>query len=244
MGLIKTVFAKRKNDLVSGLVAYYKLDSNATDSTSNGFNGNIVNASYVTGKINQGVLFNSPTARIDIPDNNLLSFTSGGGVDVPFSISFWLYINSFSSVGNWIINKRDSANNDEWQIVCVSGKIAFQKFSSIPSNYLSARTVNNLALANWYHVVVTDDGRKTNAGMNIYVNGLNQSVVREASGTYTGMINGTNAVRVGRPSWSLVTPDASHQGIIDEIGIWKNKALNILEINKLYNGGNGKSTPF
>ena len=45
--------------------AYYKLDSNANDSSGNGYNGTATNVTYGNGRFNEAANFNGSSSRID-----------------------------------------------------------------------------------------------------------------------------------------------------------------------------------
>lgn len=224
----------------SGLVSYYKLNSNSNDSYGSN-NGVDTSVSYVAGKIGNSALFNATSNRIDIADNNDFSFTNGGGVDVPFSISMWVKFSAFSATGNWLINKRNATSGgDEWQLAYFSGKLNFYKFDKASNSiYQQLESSTGLiALNNWYHLVFTDDGSKTTAGMKLYLNGSLLTTTPLSSGIYTGMNNGTAITRIGGSGWST-SDSVFHKGNIDELAIYKNKALDATEVALLYNSGNG-----
>lgn len=237
-----TVFGRRYgNQLLTGLVASYPFNSNANDSV-NGMNGTEHNTDYVSGKTGNAVRLNSTSDYIDIADNDNFSFTAGGGVDIAFSQSFWTYPTGWSGVGNWIFSKRDTGSNDEWQIVMISGTIYFMIFTDT-SNYIGVVSSSTVSLNAWSHIVVTYSGSKTNAGLKIYINNTLSGSSNINAGTYTGMSNGNNLVRVGLPSWNSGLPYA-HQGYLDEWDVWKNRALSTGDISELYNAGSGKAYPF
>ena len=231
----------------SNLVGYYKFENNVTDSTGILPAATGTGIDFVVGKQGQAVRFDASSDRVDIPDTTFLSFTSGGGVDIPFSISMWVYFTGFSSTGNWFINKRNATSlGDEWQFIYFENKLQLHKFDRNSNSIIQgvASPVNPFLLNTWYFIVCTDNGTKTNAGMKLYVNGTAQTTTNANSGgTYTGMNNGTAISRIGRGAWDLLSL-TSHQGYIDEASIWKNKVLTETEINFLYNSGNGRTYPF
>ena len=244
--LQNTIFGK-KYKLVNNLVAYYKFNGNVAESTGLSPNGTATNTNYVMGKIGSAINFPlSNLAYVDIPNTANFSFTSGNGVDIPFSISFWFYASNFSTTGNWIINKRNNSADVEWQIhLTPYGAATLTKFSG-GSNaaYQSAITPNGIiALNNWYHIVVTDNGSKTVSGTKIYINSISQTINDTSIGQYLGMNIGNSTTRIGTANWTL-SSTLRHVGYVEELGIWKNRVLNQDDVNKLYNSGNGISFPF
>ncbi|PJJ08665.1 concanavalin A-like lectin/glucanase superfamily protein [Flavobacterium sp. 1] len=249
--LKKYVFGKMQKPLIEQLVAYYKFNSNAIDSTGLSPNGTVTNATFVTGKMGNAINFNNNTARVDFSDHDNFSFTTGNGNDVPFSISMWVYFTVFNSGnptfnGNWLINKRaDTPGTDEWQLALYEGNLYFSKFDRVTkNNYQYIIVANPFTLNTWYHIVVTDNGTKTVAGLRMYINSALISTTPIEVGTYTGMPNSSALMRIGLNAWNLITPSIRHQGNIDEVGIWKNRCLTPREISELYNGGLGNTYPF
>lgn len=227
--------------LTKDLVGYYKFENNVVDSTGLLPAATGTGIDYVSGKIGQSVRFDANTDRVDIPDTNLLSFTSGGGVDVPFSMCMWVYFTAFGASGNWIFNKRNATSGgDEWQLVYAQGRLQFSKFDRVSNSITQTvgTPLSVLSLNTWYHIAVTDNGSKTTSGMKLYINGVSQSLTDLSAGVYTGMNNGTSGARIGLAAWAISFP---HIGYLDETAIWKNRVLNQSEITYIYNSGTGIS---
>lgn len=241
-------FNSASSNLSKNLLAYYKFENNVIDSTGLSPAATSTGVDYVVGKVNNAVRFDSSTDRVDIPDSNNFSFITTPGIDVPFTISMWVYFTAFSSLANFLINKRtNSAGNDEWQFFRrnIDGALAFIKYDRVNNAIFQGVATSTVpfSLNTWYHVVITDDGTKTNAGMNLYINSIQQTKINVNAGTYTGMPNGTGITRIGLNSWNLTEPTVAHQGYIDECCVWKNRELTQSEINYLYNSGNGRTYP-
>jgi len=237
--------AKPINPGNTNLIAYYKLDNDAVDATGLSPNGTATGIDYVAGKTGNAARFNAGTDRIDIADTDNLSFTDGVN-DLPFSVSVWVYFTAFSGNTNTIISKRGTTTDVEWQLLYfdVSGKLQFQKYSGGGNVISQGIKAFNAVLNTWYHIVVTDDGSKTFAGMRVYVNGILQVSTDISSGVYAGMANGTSITRFGLNSFSLTDPTRAHQGYLEDIGIWRGRVLTLSEIKYLYNNGSGKTYPF
>lgn len=235
------------NRLITDLVAYYKFENDVIDSTGIMPLATATGTDFISGKVGNAIRFNATTDRVDIPDTSNLSFTNGSGTDIPFSISMWVFFTGFSVIGNWLINKRNDAGGDEWQFFISQPNrvLKFYKFDRTTNSSFQgvATPISLFSLNTWYHIVFTDDGSKTNSGMKIYVNGVSQTLTNDNSGTYTGMLNGTAITRMGLNAWNLITPNAAHQGYLDESSIWKNRVINQSEVTYLYNNGFGRTYP-
>lgn len=230
-----------KSPLLQNTVCHFKFNNSIAESTkliTSSITG--VGFTYVLGKTGNAVMFNSTYDRIDIDNTSLLSFTDGSN-DLPFSISLWAYFTAFSSFGNMLVNKRSNvAGSDEWQVRLRPDKVMFYKVdkNSAGANYQGVIMTNTVSLNQWYHIVVTDNGSKSEAGMKIYVNGVEQSITSFSSGTYTGMALGTHLVRVGQAGWTTGTGN-EHSGYIDSLSVWRGRELSGYEVGLLYNSGNG-----
>lgn len=244
MSITSYIFGRKYGaDFLEGLVAYYPLNSNANDSI-NGYNGTQVGTpTFVSGKVDNAINFGNDTIvrYVNIADNNDFSFTNGT-TDVPFTISTWVNFSSFSSTGNWLINKRNTTSGgDEWQLIITpTGEIRFYKFQfNLNTSYqIVATPASTIALNTWYHITVTDAGTANINDCKIYVNGVLNTVTRTTIGTYTRMNNGSSLVRLGMSSWNAVDANLKHRGLLDEIAIWKNRELTATEVLELYNKGN------
>lgn len=245
------IFGRRYSvNLLQNLVAYYAFENNANDLSGNGHNGSLIGSpTFVSGKNGNAINFgnNDNLNYIDIADNNDFSFTNGT-TDVPFTISLWVKFSSFSSIGNWLVSKRNTTTGgDEWQFCYSSNRLIFNKFqfnnNSIYQEILS--TLNPFSLNTWYHLCYTDSGSGTVGSGKLYINGiLNVAINQNVGVTYTRMNNGTSITRIGRNSWNLDDNRLKHRGLIDELAIWKNRDLNATEVAELYNSGVGKFYPF
>jgi len=208
---------------------YYRL---RTSDSEGGIYANIYGAASTTGKLNGALNFDGSSSYLTIPDNDAFSFIDGAGNDEPFSISAWVYADTLQSsdAGNWIIGKRGAgAGGNEWNLLAWEGLLYFQAYSD-NSNSISANTLP-INTGEWYHVVGTYDGSKSNSGLKIYLNGVDQTAgYNFTSGTYTGMSNGDQDVVLGKIGWG----DAHFwDGRIDEVAIY-NTELSSLDVANLY----------
>jgi hypothetical protein len=170
------------------------------------------------------------------------SLESGSaGVDVAFSISFWVRISNITQGDHngALVSVSDNTNNDQYAIFLAnagsqtsSDRLRFI-LTTNSSNLIYAQTQNIFPKNRWVHVVMTYDGTEVNSGLEIYLNGaIEASPTRVATGTYTGGLNSAaNRFRIGHPS---TTRDATAN--IADVCYW-NKELNSTEVSELYNAG-------
>jgi hypothetical protein len=217
-------------DISTGLVSYYKLDSNSNDSYGSN-NGTDNSISYVSGKIGNAASFNGSSSFISIADNDDLSFTNGTN-DLPFSISMWV---NFSSLGDmWLLNKRLTGVNDEYQLIYYSGKFIINLFDGTFGGHFFKEYSFTPTTGTYYHIVATYSGNGSVSGLKLYVNGVSVGTT-STSGSYSRMRNGTAPVVLGKAGWFN---GLNFSGKIDETAIY-NIELTQAEIDLLYNAGNG-----
>jgi len=224
------------------LVAYYPFNDNANDLTGKNNGAVIGTPSYRTGVSMKAIDLenNSNLNHIDIPSSIDLSFTDNVN-DIPFTFSFWINTASVSGTGNWLINKRNTTADVEYQIlIYTSGNTRLAVVLSDPSlsNYLSVY-ITAPSLSTWNHVVITYNANKKSSGIFIYLNGIKQKTTSDGVGNYTGMIIGNSIMRVGNTAWAA-DQSRKHRGLIDELAIWKNRVLKPIEISRLYNSRQGR----
>lgn len=232
-------------DLTTGLVAYYKFDSNSTDFV-NGYNGTDSNISYSNaGKIGNSATFGTSISSVIVNDATDLSFTNGSG-DLPATINFWFYHRvSPTANGYWYVNKRGTSANstptvNEWQIIYSSGLLIFDIYTN-NTNYIRAEVSQSISNTTWYMLTATYDGSGV-GGLKIYLNGALLTTTNTTTGTYTGTTNTTANLTFGRRGWNSSV--GFLDGRMDGVAIWKNRQLTTTEINALFDNGVGKPYPF
>lgn len=227
------------------LVTWYDFQSSAADSGANGLNGTIIGTpTFVSGKVGNAVNFgnNSNINYVNIPDSDKLSFNDIYG-DTPCSITFWVNFQALSSTANWLLCKRTGdSSNCEWQVHFAGNSIQFTLMNINASAYISCGIPLVPTLGTWYHITIVYDGSKSHSQSKIYLNGNSQTVNFSGAGSYTGMVNTTSNLFIGQYSGAL-SETLKHRGLIDSVGIWKNKMLTASEVSLLYNSGSGISYP-
>jgi len=234
--------------LLNGLVAYWKLDETsgqALDSHSTHDSSTVsVTIQGDTGKIGTSYNFVWTSSNyVSIPSHDDFNFSSGVGVDVPFSVSYWINIPAEPRAWNGIIVRNETGGtNAQWAIEYEHGvhKWTYLQLFTNASDIIQAYTGYDLAGVGWTHFVITYDGLKDYTHVKIYINSELHTTYDLSVGTYTGMSNtASDPISLGR--WQ--TGDYL-SGNLDEIGVWKNRVLTEAEVSTLYNGGDGLAYPF
>jgi hypothetical protein len=191
---------------------------------------NNVNLARVSASI---TIINQILKTAVVPSN--LAFGSGG-IDTPFSISFWMkrnntatdYLFELASQSNpscpGFGGYLDSSGVLDWFFYSTGGVIHISANNSISANI-------------WTHVVVTYDGSSLVGGMKMYFNGTLQAVTSLGYGSYGGqatLLSDTVLAIFGRAYGSLTT------GVYNtKLVSWYywNKELTTGDISNIYNGG-------
>jgi hypothetical protein len=208
-----------------GLVAWYRLNGNASDESSNGNNGTIIGGVTPTtsryGAPNAALSFDGTTGYVWIPNSvSLQSPTTG------LTLSAWINIEQLTSFASLaaMVNKSMTGNYGQYLLnYSTSGTIHINS----TANGTTAGAVvipQALNLHQWYHVATTwGDGARR-----VYIDG-----VEVANSLSTGTISSdTNSVLLG-----LNTPGLANlylNGMLDDIRIYDHP-LSSGEISSLYN---------
>jgi hypothetical protein len=222
--------------LLDDLIAYWKMDEasgNAPDAHSSDDLTLAGSVGSGTGKINGGRDFSGTGSA-----NNLLyhannsDFATG---DVDFTFSCWVNFDSLSG-NRHLITKDTTGSNAEYYLVYnnTNGRLEFTVYSSAGYGGGTTVTASNFgapSTGTWYHVVAWHDSGNNQIG--ISVNGTSNT-----AGHSTGVWSpggSTERFQVGG------SPYSGMDGVIDEVGYWKNRVLTSGDISDLYNGGSGLS---
>lgn len=245
-------FKNKQNqiDLLTNLVAYWKFDGGGINLIES-INSLAPTGAPGVGTAAVGVIGTAAVAgtganTVFYPDQDYFSFTSGGGNDLPFSFSLWVYITTFNSGFNFLLSKRSASNGQaEYQVLITpSGKILVYIFDrNNHTHFLAVESSLILVTGQFYHLAITYDASKSITGFKIYINNVQQTLTNISNGSYTGMPNGSRPLHLFN-SGTGVAANLTHIGRIDELAIYKNRQLNSTEVDALYNSGVGIQYPF
>ncbi len=200
-----------KDNLSSGLVAYYPFNSNANDESGNGHNG-VINGAILTsdrhGNSNKAYSFDGVSSYIQIPTDVLNNMTQG-------TVTAFIKLNQLN-VQHSIIDKTQTYTANYFQLIVDNNnkaRAAVNTTGTYGNNVLAADT--------WCQVSVTWDG----FSLKYYLNG-------SPDGTYTssGSIPDISRnIYIGK----VDNGTAFFNGSIDDIRVY-NRALSVSEISSLY----------
>ena len=221
----------------TNLVASYSFDTDFTDYTGNNdltAFGNVV-AGVAGGVVDDCADFDGTSDYTVAADSDDFSFTDGV-TDLPFSVSFWLNVDTVPVSGAWILSKRlASSTNDEYQINFSSSTFeVFLASQGSTTSYLYATFpyTPTTGGTTWEHFTVTYDGSETFGGITMYADGVSQTLTNSSSGTYLGMNNTATLINIGSRSFSPTTGE--FDGKMDEFHVWKNRELTQAEVTDIY----------
>jgi hypothetical protein len=207
--------------LKDSLRAYYSLDGDYLDSSTNNYDGTPNNnVSFVSGKINQAIEF--PGGN----DNDYVDV--GDAFDVQnndFTLSLWFYPKGNTNPCIPIYNS-NGANDTRFLLrYDTTGNIQFYTESGGVSSQVNSNP-DYPTLNQWYNIVIQREGTTGR----VYVNGqLNNS-----GSIQGGVISASGQSSIGR---QVYTED---NYLVDEVGIWL-RVLSQEEILHLYNSGSGNA---
>ena len=231
-GNVTTTYNLGTPTTITGAVAYWKLGEEAT------FTDNwLVPNSALSNYSNYSFNFDGIDDYIDCSDSDDFSF-GNGTTDSPFSVSFWLNVNAFTT-NFGIIAKDYDGSNREWTIgqFSASNKIRFLLKNNGGGNQQSIDSTTTLSTGQWYHIACTYDGSGgSNAadGLTIYINGTAETPTNIVKQTYTAMANTTAPLTIGE--YQTGGTPLGVNGKIDEVSIYSSE-LNSTQVSDIFNGG-------
>jgi hypothetical protein len=154
------------------------------------------------------------TTTLTIADADIWSFTDGAGTDKSFTIT--ALVNMTDATSFSIINKDDGLANREFTFRTTSSDLLTLILLTSTSNQIARRVSTALTAyeGQWIHVGATYNANKTNAGIKLYLNGVQVDDTDGNAGTYTGMSNSNAPVRIGTTqSASPTYADGSIAGV-------------------------------
>lgn len=204
-----------KDDIASGLVAYYPFNADAADASGNGNDGTVNGAALAPdrfGNANRAYLFDGTSNYINCGDSTLLDLST-------FSLSYWVKSDHVPGTADisLILSKGENYSSAWDHTTTPKPGISFYDgtywHNSISTSSYAANT--------WYHVVATYNKRN----LTVYVNGVSNNTVFASEVPVTN----TDPFCIGAAN---VSSDF-FKGSIDDVRIY-NRALAPSEITKLY----------
>jgi len=159
---------------------------------------------------------------------NTLDFTNTDA----FSISCW-FKRTRSGVSEFLISKQDSTSNSRGYTLLIpfdDNKVTVViRNNTASSGRLIVDCTTAITDTNWHHIVMTYDGSSNVNGVNLYLDGNNDTGV--TSGTLSATISNTASFQVGAKNGA-----SQFSGNIDEVSIF-NSELSASDVTAIYNNG-------
>jgi hypothetical protein len=220
--------------LDDGLVAYYPLNTNATDASGNGNNATPQGGvSFVPGLMGGAAHFGDINDYIECNSTAVGNFGQSN-----FSLSCWVKTTS----GGPLVSKRVTCDAYYSFVDLIVGRSMLLPPSPVPqtvlfetcgggglSNYYYAESPLTFGDALWHHIAVLRNGNK----LVTYVDGIRTA---ETNTAQIANIQNSEPLRIGRSACSGVDPTPVLVGEIDEVRIY-NRALSSVEVRQLYSEG-------
>lgn len=208
----------------STLGAYYRLEANSNDTTSNSNNGTDTSVSYAAAKFNNGAVYNGTTSKTTIVTASTLKPTGA------FSISMWVKLTGLS--GYFFQSYSQNSNVAGFYIRAAAGQIDFtvgkNTGTTINTDYVSTPTGTTLGTGTFYHVVGVWDGSVAK----VYINGVLDATSNTLAMTVAYAATSYQRMGVGNQSG---TDNNFLNGTLDDVALFS-RALTATEIAGLYAG--------
>jgi len=226
---IATLYNNGKPSDISSLnpVAWYKLDNSEL---FNGAEWSVDNSKYPS-VYESSLNFSGNNQYLQVPDSNDFSF-GNGTTDSPFSLSAWINPDAVEFAG---IAAKYVTNGWEWLFYLTdSNELRLQLLSNNTSgNSITLTTDVAIPINTWTHVSATYNANRLSNGIDLYINGLPQSLVTEGgAGTYQAMTNTTAPLQIG--TWAGSFRPISGQ--VSNVSIW-DAELTQAQVSEIYNNG-------
>jgi len=203
--------------------AYYKLDGNATDSSSNGYNGTASNVTWRNGRYGQAAVFNG--------SSSIITATQPSGLNGPCTYSAWLKTTSSSYQSIITVGSVTGSHTAGVNLFVNSGKLSCQTGNGSSTENSTVNSTSDIDTGNWVHCAVVVAGSTQGSSIKVYVNGQ-----EEGSGT------ADNTAIVAASSESLClggrilsgSQSTFLNGSLDQVRIYSS-ALTSSQVTQLYN---------
>ena len=211
----------------AALISIYEFNGSTADSVrgASGTGTFVGTASYVPGRIGDGLVFNG--------SSYLTAPVVGGGLSA-FSISAWVKVNTTTSWATIVKNWGDLSQGT-FHLGLDSASSKFSEYITSTSPTAMVIDSATITTGQWIHVATTFNGP---AGRHkLYVNGVNKATSAAAGsltalGTKMSMGAKLNDAQTGVSS---ISPGYLN-GVLDDVGFY-NEELSSAQISTIYNNG-------
>jgi hypothetical protein len=206
--------------LTDGLIAHYKFDGTAEDSSVSENDGTISGGvSFTQGILNQAACFNGIDGYVEAPYHPSLSL-------IEWSISAWVYPKDMP-IDSILVGREDDSQG-KYNYALVLGPDSFiGQYETASSEFDHYVTATGVTSGEWYQVVVV---RTVLGSHRIYLNGI---LMNENTWNDTPVQNLEKLI-IARYVDSYPNLDRFFNGCLDDVRIY-NRGLSDTEIQTLYN---------
>jgi len=223
---------------LTALNARFHLDEGGGSVASDDANGtegtmyNFADSDWVSGKLGHALRFNRSLAQRVALNQTVGNFERNDS----FSIECWFATNNSVNSMALVSREQSASPYRGWLLWTLAGRIRFYLANLWPNNTIDLYTTSaGLADGQWHHVVLTYDGSSNASGVNIWVDGANQSL---------GIVHDT----LNQTTLNLATPTIGARnssgtyfdGLIDEVAIY-NRWLTAEDVAYRWNNGSGRA---
>lgn len=232
-----TVPVRTPSSLLTGLMAYWKLDETSGTRADSSGNGNSIAVAgtpgSASGKIGNAATFAADGSRL-VKAGTTFQFAAAD-----FTISAWINPNSLVGGDQWGKGVMRSLSGDaigDWMIgVQADGDVQCAHWKSAGADTTGSHQTSATGLVStstWTHVVF----RRSSGTYTIWTNGTSRAFTNVSTASGWGNVGFEMGRIFGGATYGW-------NGLIDEAGVW-NRGISDSEIAALYNGGTGVTYPF
>ena len=216
--------------LPTDLLAYYTMDNDWNDSTSNSYNGTATSATFSsTSKLGTySGSFDGSDDKVKLPT----AFVTDLNGSPAISISAWIKFSGTVNDG-FIFEATHNNVNAMIEFRVKSGIITAAARSGSSDSWSGDTAGGTPSTSDWTHAVAVID--YANDTMTVYMNGSETATSTESQWGNSAIADVADSVHFGAQRDGSA---AWFNGLMDEIGIW-GKALTSTEVTALYNSGDG-----
>ncbi|MEI7451598.1 MAG: LamG-like jellyroll fold domain-containing protein [Candidatus Falkowbacteria bacterium] len=230
-GVAESAMIAIPTPMTNNLLAHYPFTANANDTSGNGHDGTIAGSVSYSGS---GI--NTANGAVNIGNSSAFYLSSGLG----FTFSTWVNVNQYNAnsyVGGCLITKGNAINGStqgEYSLY-MDTYYGLQIRIGYYNSIWASIPYTSVPLGTKTLVTVTWDGKSSNTGLHIYINGVIQDSIttRGSSNNFTLISPGGSNVYIGASTWDYGTPYDYLNSNISDFRIY-NRALNNVEVQYLY----------
>jgi subtilisin-like proprotein convertase family protein len=219
--------------ILSGMVAWWKGESNFVDSVNANNGTPLGSVTFTNGEVATGFNYLTPSDGISVPASPTLNLTTNSG----FTLEEWINPTSAASGNQWIVGWENTASSVFGAHMKLSqsgppGNLFANLKDTGGNNHVLATTGSFVTNGGFQHVALTYD--RASGFAILYYNGaiaLQQNIgTGFTPDTTLGMSLGT------RSTPNLL--ETNFMGVLDEVSVY-NRALSPCEIAAIFNAGHG-----